>query len=96
MTADGNWLIDADDGFNSFSLADEMFSDDPMGWHAAWYQGKMGFIDGAGNTVLPFIYEEAEHFDGALARVRFDEATEGYINRAGEAVYRWPAEEAGR
>ena len=96
MTVDGVWIVDASDGGNSYSLADEMFSDDPMGWHAAWYDGKMGFIDGAGNTVLPFIYEEAEHFDGALARVRFDEATEGYINRAGEIVYRWPSVEAGR
>ena len=40
--------------------------------------------------VLPVVYEEAEPFDGALARVRFDESTEGYINRSGDVVYSWP------
>ena len=90
MTADGAWLIDADDGVNSFALYGDMFSDDPMGWHAAWYQGRWGFIDGAGNTVLPFIYEGASHFEGALAWVRLDASTAGYINRAGEVVYAWP------
>jgi len=66
-----------------------MFSDDPMGWHAVWSNGKSGFIDGAGNTVLPFIYEDAWHFEGALARVMLDTVTEGYINRSGEIVYQW-------
>ena len=92
MTADGTWLVDADDGYNSFGLSDDMFSDDPVGWHAAWHQGKWGFVDGAGNTMLPFIYAEAEHFEGALARVQFDENTEGYINRSGEEVYSWREE----
>ncbi len=91
MTADGTWLVDADDGANSFYLSDDMFSDDPMGWHAAWYQDGFGYIDGAGNTVLPFIYEDAGHFEGALARVQFDASTEGYINRVGEIVYQWPS-----
>ena len=90
MTADGAWIVDASDGGNSYALADEMFSNDPMGWHAAWYQEKMGYIDGAGNTMLPFIYEDAGHFEGALARVMLDASTEGYINRAGEIVYQWP------
>lgn len=90
MTADGTWLVDASYGGNSYSLADEMFSDDPMGWHAAWYQGSFGYIDGAGNTVLPFIYEDAGHFEGALARVMLDASTEAYINRSGEVVYQWP------
>ena len=35
MTADGAWLVDANDGNNCFYLSNEMFSDDPMGWHAA-------------------------------------------------------------
>ena len=90
MTADGAWLVDADDGMDSFYLSNDMFSDDPMGWHAAWYQDGFGFIDGAGNTVLPFIYEDAGHFEGALARVLLWDATEAYINRAGEIVYQWP------
>ncbi len=93
MTADGTWLVDADDGANSFYLSDDMFSDDPMGWHAAWHQGSFGYIDGAGNTVLPFIYEDAGHFEGALAYVMLDTVTEGYINRAGEIVYQWPMPE---
>ncbi len=57
--------------------------------------GLWGYIteDGAwGNTVLPFFYAAAEPFDGSLARVRFDESTEGYINRSGEAVYAWPVQ----
>jgi len=29
----------------------------------------------------------------ALARVRLDASTEGYINRSGEVVYQWPAQE---
>ena len=90
MTADGTWLIDPDDGDNSFYLADDMFSTDPMGWHAAWHLNGFGFIDGAGNTILPFIYKDAGHFDGALARVLLDATTEGYINRSGEIVYQWP------
>ena len=94
MTADGTWLVDADDGANSFYLSDDMFSDDPMGWHAAWYQDGFGYIDGAGNTVLPFIYEDAGHFEGALAWVTLDASTEGYINRAGEIVYRWPIQDS--
>lgn len=91
MTAEGEWIRQADTGEDGLALADELFSDDPMGWHAAWCDGKWGYIDGAGNTILPFIYEEAGHFDGALARVRFDESTEGYVNRAGETVYQWPS-----
>ena len=90
MTVDGVWIVGASDGGNSYSLADEMFSDDPMGWHAAWYQGSYGYVDGAGNTVLPFIYEDAGHFEGALARVMLDASTEAYINRSGEVVYQWP------
>ncbi len=89
MTADGVWLHDAEEPEDFFALAGDMFSDDPMGWHAAWHQGKWGFIDGAGNTVLPFIYEDAGHFDGALAWVQLDGDTGGYINRSGEVVYSW-------
>ncbi len=90
MTAEGEWLHDADIPGEYFVISNEMFSDDPMGWHAAWYDGKWGFIDGAGNTVLPFIYEDAGHFEGSLARVMLDASTEAYINRAGEIVYQWP------
>lgn len=54
--------------------------------------GAWGFVDLYGNTVLPFIYEDASHFEGALARVMLDESTEGYINRSGEVVYSWRME----
>ena len=90
MTADGTWLVDPDDHDNVFFLSNDMFSDDPMGWHAAWNQGSYGYIDGAGNTILPFVYEDAGHFEGALAWVLLWDATEAYINRAGEIVYQWP------
>ncbi len=91
MTAEGEWLHDADIPGEYFVISNEMFSDDPMGWHAAWHQGSYGYIDGAGNTVLPFIYEDAGHFEGALARVLlWWDATEAYINRSGEIVYQWP------
>lgn len=72
-----------------WTLAGDDLSGDAQGWQAVWYDGKWGYIDGAGNTMLPFIYEDAEHFSGALARVQFDETTEGYINRQGEVVYQW-------
>lgn len=75
-----------------WTLAGDALSDDPQGWQAVGLDGKWGYIDAYGNTMLPFIYEEAGHFEGALARVRFDASTEGYINRAGEVVYRWPSE----
>ena len=85
MTADGQWVAEPE-----WTLYGDRFSNDPMGWHAAGLDGKWGYIDGAGNTILPFIYEDAEHFNGALARVRFDASTEGYINRSGEVVHSWP------
>ena len=59
-------------------------------WDWADYVGTWGYADAYGNIVLPVVYEEAEPFDGALARVRFDEFTEGYINRSGDVVYSWP------
>ena len=62
-------------------------------WDWADYVGTWGYADAYGKIVLPVVYEEAELFDGALARVRFDDATEGYINRAGEIVYQWPVQE---
>lgn len=91
MTADGTWLRDADIPGEYFVISNEMFSDDPMGWHAGGYDGKWGYINGAGNMVLPAIYEDAGHFSGALAYVMLDEITEGYINRSGEVVYQWPS-----
>ncbi len=61
-------------------------------WDWADYVGTWGYADAYGSIVLPVVYEEAELFRGALARVQFDDAAEGYINRAGEIVYRWPAQ----
>ena len=59
-------------------------------WDWADYVGTWGYADAYGNIVLPVVYEEAELFRGALARVRFDASTQGYINRSGEVVYSWP------
>ena len=59
-------------------------------WVWADYVGTWGYADAYGNIVLPVQYEEAELFDGPLARVRFDASTEGYINRSGKVVYQWP------
>ena len=52
-----------------------------------------GYVDLWGDTVLPFVYEDADSFDGPLARVQFDASTEGYINRSGAIVYQWPVQE---
>lgn len=62
-------------------------------WDWADYVGTWGYADAYGKIVLPVVYEEAELFRGALARVRFDASSEGYINRSGEIVYRWPVQE---
>lgn len=59
-------------------------------WDWADYVGTWGYADAYGKIVLPVVYEEAELFRGALARVQFDASTEGYINRSGEIVYQWP------
>ena len=61
-------------------------------WVWSDYEGAWGYVDAWGNTVLPFTYKWAEPFDGPLAYVRFDESTEGYINRSGQVVYSWPVE----
>lgn len=72
-----------------WTLHMDNLSTDPMGWQAAGLDGKWGYLDAYGQPVLPFDYEAAAHFEGALARVRFSESEEGYINRAGEAVFGW-------
>ena len=58
-------------------------------WLAVCQDGRFGYVDAYGNTILPFEWMEAEPFDGALARVAMNECTEAYINRAGEIVYQW-------
>ncbi|MBQ8201028.1 MAG: WG repeat-containing protein [Clostridia bacterium] len=58
-------------------------------WVGSELVGTWGYADEYGNEVLPAVYAWAEPFEGALARVRFSDAEEGYINRAGEAVIRW-------
>ena len=49
-------------------------------------------MDEYGSEVLPAVYAWAEPFDGALARVRFADGQEGYIDREGKIVYRWTEE----
>lgn len=93
MTRDGEMLVEP--------CWDYLDGADERGWRAAcidgeWYgsdfTGTWGYVDLWGNTVLPFIYADAESFEGALARVRFDDAWEGYINHSGETVYQWPVQ----
>ena len=86
MTADGEWEVEPD-----WTLFDDCFSGDPMGWQATGYDG--GFIDAWGRSVFEQEFLYTEHFNGALARVRFDASAEGYINRSGEVVYSWPMQE---
>ncbi len=81
--SDGQWLTEPD-LYVSF--------DTDVPWLAVGKDGRWGYTDAYGNTMLPFIYEEAGHFNGALACVRFDASTEGYINRQGEVVYQWESE----
>lgn len=82
--SDGQWLTEPD-------LYVSFDTDEP--WLAVGKDGRWGYTDAYGNTVLPFIYEDAGHFEGALARVMLDASTEGYINRSGEVVYQWPMPE---
>lgn len=84
VDSDGQWLTEP--GLNvSFDMGEP--------WLAVSKDGRWGYVDAYGNTILPFIYEEAGHFEDALARVKFDASTEGYINRSGEVVYQWPVPE---
>lgn len=89
MTVEGEWLVDADDNDACLCLDNEGFSGDPMGWQGTGYGG--GYVDAHGNEVFPAQWYYAEHFDGALARVWFNEdwTAAGYINRDGEMIYQW-------
>lgn len=89
MTAEGEWVAEP-----VWTLFADRFSDDPAGWQSTGYDG--GFIDAWGKDVFSRRFLYTEHFDGALARVRFDESTEGYVNRAGETVYQWPSDRGTR
>lgn len=92
MSRDGEMLVEP--------CWDALGSTDEWGWRAAcidgeWYGSKFtgtwGYVDVMGNTMLPFIYTDAESFRGELALVRFDERTEGYIDHSGRVVYSWPS-----
>ncbi|MBQ7824017.1 MAG: WG repeat-containing protein [Bacteroidaceae bacterium] len=47
--------------------------------------GKYGFVDDAGNTVIPFIYDVADSFNDGLAGVKKGDKY-GFIDKAGNAV----------
>ena len=51
-------------------------------------EGKWGYINLQGDVVIPFIYNAAYAFEGALAQVRLGNQV-GYIDQAGNAVYMW-------
>lgn len=62
-------------------------------WVIVCENGAWGFANAYGSIVLPVQYEEAERFWGALAWVKFDASTQGYISRDGTVVYAWSNEE---
>lgn len=67
-------------------------SEDGM-WVWGDFVGSFGYVDASGNEVLPAVYAWAEPFEGALARVRFSDTEEGYINRDGDVIRRWTTPE---
>lgn len=73
VSGGGEWLAVSEDGVG--------------GWGC--FEGTFGYVDANGNEVLPAIYAWAEPFEGALARVRFSDTEEGYINRDGDVIRRW-------
>ncbi len=74
----------------TWHLVGDALSGDPMGWQAIRIaEGKWRYVDAYGETVLPGPWLQAAHFEGALARVQFTDAEEGYINRQGQPVLRW-------
>ncbi len=64
-------------------------------WLTVCEDGHWRYLDAYGSEMASIDGEcrWAETFRGALAFVRFDEETDGYVNRAGEIVCRWPVEE---
>lgn len=63
----------------------------PAAWHPVeTAPGVWSYVDAYGEPVIAGVEAVcAWTFHGELARVTFDEYTEGYINRAGETVVRW-------
>lgn len=49
---------------------------------------KWGYINADGDVVIPFSFDAAENFDGALAWVRLGDQV-GYIDQSGNTVYMW-------
>ncbi len=64
-------------------------------WLAVCEDGKWSYLDAYGQEMFTINGEIAwaETFRGALAFIRFDKETQGYVNRAGEIVCQWPVEE---
>ena len=59
--------------------------------HVEDFNGKFGFIDSTGKTVIPFIYSAAGPFSEGLAAVRDDTRKWGYIDITGKVVipFQW-------
>ncbi len=62
-------------------------------WLAVCESGHWRYLDAYGQEMFSLEGEIvwAETFRGALACIRFDKQTQGYVNRAGEVVCQWPA-----
>lgn len=73
------------------------------GWKTYWWEGppavltpveaapaQWRYVDAYGQTIIDGVQAlDAWPFEGALARIVFNECSEGWINRSGEIVYRW-------
>jgi len=56
------------------------------GYIATKKDGRWGYLDKAGNEVIPFIYKRASNFKNGLAVVFVDENRAGYIDKNGTMV----------
>jgi hypothetical protein len=56
------------------------------GLAAVNFDGNYGFINKAGETVIPFIYDNAHNFSEGLALVTINWNQVGFINKSGELV----------
>lgn len=80
----GNILTD-----EPYGLPEMVPCDFPEGLQAVRNgDGQWGYIDLNGQVVIPFIYDAADAFEGALAWVRLGDRV-GYIDQAGNVIYMW-------
>ncbi len=88
MDADGNCLQEAiyevDEDYHEGFMD---FSDYAYGMICVIKDGKAGYINEKGETVIPCQYEDAQQFKGELALVETEGHDDQYINHKGEVVF---------